>query len=122
MRVVLAVIKDFQQRATARSEFGLSAQAQECANEIRAMEERRALCVLRMRQQTEREGLAQQQGAEASAFNYAWKLRMENFSRLTSRAVQDMRARHENAVEEVRAPRLLHPWSARAGIEPTRPS
>jgi len=100
VRLLLAVVRDFERRATERGEFVLSAQARECAAAMRNLEERRELLVLRQRQHAERELLMRQQGAEAAEFNRAWKQRMDEFSKLTQRAIEEMRARHENSVEQ----------------------
>ena len=67
---------------------------------IKELEERRVNYVLKQRQQIERDALTAQQGVEASEFNQAWKLRMSEFSKLSNRAIDEMRMRHESAVEE----------------------
>lgn len=100
VRLLLAVVKDFEQRATLRGEFALAAEAQDCANSLRSIEEQRALFVMQQQQQRELEVLVQQHDTDASRFNQAWKQRMDEFSNLASRAVEEMRARHENSVED----------------------
>lgn len=102
VRLLLAIVKDFERRATSRGEYGVAGQARACATAIRSMEEQRVLLVMQRQQTEEREMLMRQQTLEASEFNRAWRQRMDEFSRLAGRAIEEMRARHESSVEEVR--------------------
>ena len=100
MQLLLAIVKDFEKRSNARGEYQLASSAREVYAEIQRAETQRSLFVLQRRQQVEREKLTKQQSVEANDFNSAWKKRMAEFGKLSSRAIEEMRAKHENAVEE----------------------
>ena len=103
VRLMIAVLRHFERRATERGEFELSNQARAHANAIRTKEEQRVFSLVQREQQRERELMMTQQRRDTAEFNRAWKQRMDDFSCLASRAVEEMRTRHENSVEEVRA-------------------
>ena len=100
VRLLLTMVKDFERRTTERGEYVLASQARACVEAMRAMEEERALSVMQRQQQQEREVLMHQQTIEASEFNRAWRQRMDEFSKIAANAIEEMRARHENSVEE----------------------
>ena len=100
VQLLLAIVKDFEKRSNARGEYQLASSAREVYAEIQRAETQRSLFVLQRRQQVEREKLTKQQSVEANDFNSAWKKRMAEFGKLSSRAIEEMRAKHENAVEE----------------------
>ena len=100
MQLLLAIVKDFEKRSNARGEYQLASSAREVYAEMQRAKTQRSLFVLQRRQQVEREKLTKQQSVEANDFNSAWKKRMAEFGKLSSRAIEEMRAKHENAVEE----------------------
>jgi hypothetical protein len=117
MRLVLAVVRDFERRATARGEFIMATKARDVGKEIRATEERRALYVIQRQHDEEREFLAKAQQEEAAEFNSSWKHRMEEFSKLAAFAIEEMRTKHENAIEEYMStnrPLLVHHFKLHA--------
>ena len=117
MRLILAIVRDFERRATARGEFELAGKARACGKEIRATEERRSLFVLMRQHEEERVFLGRSQKEEAKDFNRSWKNRMEEFSKLAAHAIEEMHEKHKNAVAayiETNRPLLVHHFKLHA--------
>ena len=99
VRFVLAIIRDFEKRAIDRGDFVASAEGREVARHVREMEQRRAFATLEALKREQHGGLRRGQVAEARQFNKEWTVRMAEFNNHARRAVAELRARHEAAVE-----------------------
>lgn len=101
IRLLLAIARDFERRASARGEFALSTRAREIEHEMRLVEERRALRDLTTRHAAEREHVQREQKKEAHTFNREWKRRIGTFNAQASAAVAQMRERHDDEATEL---------------------
>ena len=99
VRIVIAIIRDFEKRAIDRGDFVASAEGREVARHVREMEQRRAFATLEALKREQHGGLRRGQVAEARQFNKEWTVRMAEFNNHARRAVAELRARHEAAVE-----------------------
>jgi len=100
VKLVLAIVRDFEKRATERGEFVASAESREVARHLREMEQRRAYATLEALKKSQHEGLRKGQVKEARDFNRSWTVRMAEFNKHARRAVTELRSRHETAIEE----------------------
>ena len=100
VRVILAVLKDFERRAIDACEFVSSAHAREVIKEIQELEKQRAFLALDARKSKQHNGLRRGQAREAREFNRWWTARMAEFNKHARQAIEALRQRHESDLEE----------------------
>jgi hypothetical protein len=120
VRLVLAIMRDFGRRTTTSGDFALAARSRVLEKDIRQLEQRRRRFVLERQQKAEREQVGRAQEVEAREFNRQWKQRMEEFGKLASQAVAEMRLKHESTLEDfvaVNRPLLIDQFQLRRDKE-----
>lgn len=101
VKFALAIVRDFEKRATERGQFVAAAQARDVGRQIREAEQQRAFQMLEDRKLMQRSTLRKGQAHEANDFNEAWTGRMGEFNKHAKRAVEALREQHEAAVGEL---------------------
>ena len=74
VKMALAIVRDFERRATQAEQFREAAAARDVMKQIRASEEARQYGSLEQRQLSEKEGVESAQSLEASEFSRTWQV------------------------------------------------